>query len=191
MNRLNPLDINALTPEQQAVLDAMQSGPRGARHGRLGLVGPFGVWVRSPTVGNAVQTFGAAVRFESSLPENVKEVAICTVGAHFHAKFEFGAHGPMAIAAGVSEEAVDAIRRNRLPSLEDETEALAYDIATALLKDHRMRDELYSRAKEVFGEEALIELVTIIGYYCLVSLTLNAFEIALPSTMEDPFPEVS
>ncbi|MCZ6656014.1 MAG: carboxymuconolactone decarboxylase family protein [Gammaproteobacteria bacterium] len=191
MNRLEPLDINALTPEQQAVLDAMQSGPRGARHGRLGLIGPFGVWVRSPIVGNAAQAFGAVVRFESQLPENVKEVSICTVGAHFHAKFEFAAHGPMAIAAGVSETAVEAIRRGEPPTLEDDGENLAYEIATALLTDHRMSDSLYSRARETFSENELIELVTIIGYYCLVSLTLNAFEIALPDTMKDPFPDES
>lgn len=191
MNRLEPLDINALTPEQQAVLDAMQSGPRGARHGRLGLIGPFGVWVRSPIVGNAAQAFGAVVRFESQLPENVKEAAICTVGAHFHAKFEFAAHGPMAIAAGVSETAVEAIRRGEPPTLEDDGENLAYEIATALLTDHRMSDSLYSRARETFSENELIELVTIIGYYCLVSLTLNAFEIALPDTMKDPFPDES
>lgn len=191
MNRLEPLDINALTPAQQAVLDAMQSGPRGARHGRLGLIGPFGVWVRSPIVGNAAQAFGAVVRFESQLPENVKEVAICTVGAHFHAKFEFAAHGPMAIAAGVSENAVEAIRRGEPPTLEDDVENLSYEIATALLTDHRMSDGLYSRARETFSENELIELVTIIGYYCLVSLTLNAFDIPLANTMTDPFPDKS
>ncbi len=191
MNRLEPLDINALTPEQQAVLDAMQSGPRGARHGRLGLIGPFGVWVRSPTVGNAAQAFGAVVRFESQLPENVKEVAICTVGAHFNAKFEFAAHGPMAIAAGVSENAVEAIRRGEPPTLEDNVEDLAYEIATALLTDHRMSDSLYSRARQAFSEGELIELVTIIGYYCLVSLTLNAFDVPLPDNMNDPFPDES
>ncbi len=189
MNRLEPLDIDALTPEQQAVLDAMQSGPRGGRHGRLGLIGPFGVWVRSPIVGNAAQAFGAVVRFESQLPENVKEVAICTVGAHFHAKFEFAAHGPMAVAAGVSEGAVEAIRRGESPTLEDGVENLSYEIATALLTDHRMSDSLYSRARETFSENELIELVTIIGYYCLVSLTLNAFDIPLANTMTDPFPD--
>ena len=191
MTRLEPLDIDALTPEQQAVLDAMQSGPRGKRHGRLGLVGPFGVWVRSPTVGNAVQAFGAVVRFESQLPENVKEVAICTVGAHFHAKFEFAAHGPMAIAAGVSESAVNAIRHGTPPTLENNTEELAYEVASALLSDHQLSDSLYSRARAAFSEGELIELVTIIGYYCLVSLTLNAFDVPLPNTMPDPFPDKS
>ena len=190
MSRLDPLDMASLSPQQRGVLEAMQSGPRGALHGRLGLVGPFGVWVRSPTVGNAAQAFGAVVRFETCLPERVKEVAICTVGAHYHAKFEFAAHGPLAIAAGVSESSVEAIRCGEAPDFEDPAQALAYEIASALLTKHRLDEDLYNRGKKHFIESVLIELVTIIGYYCQVSLTLNAFEVPLREGMEDPFPEL-
>ena len=190
MSRLDPLDMSSLSPQQRGVLEAIQSGPRGALHGRLGLVGPFGVWVRSPTVGNAAQAFGAVVRFETRLPERVKEVAICTVGAHYHAKFEFAAHGPLAIGAGVSESNVELIRRGKAPSFEEPAEALAYEIASALLTTHRLDEDLYNRAKKHFSESVLIELVTIIGYYCQVSLTLNAFEVPLREGMEDPFPEL-
>ncbi|MFU8816690.1 MAG: carboxymuconolactone decarboxylase family protein [Pseudomonadales bacterium] len=189
MSRLDPLDVDALNPQQQAVLDAMQSGPRAARHGKLGLTGPFGVWVRSPTLGNAAQAFGAVVRFQSQLPENVKEVAICTVGAHYRAKFEFAAHGRLAMEAGVAEPVVDAIREGRAPAFADAEEALAWELASALLRDHRLSDLLYARARECWSESDLIELVTIVGYYCQVSLTLNAFEVPLPEGMADPFPQ--
>ena len=190
MNRLKHLEIEDLNPEQQALLRAVQNGPRAAMHGRLGLVGPFGVWVRAPRVGNAAQAFGAAVRFETTLAEAVKEIAICTVGAHFKAKFEFAAHGPLAIAAGVDPAAVDAIRRGAIPELAAPAEALAYEIASTLLTRHRLSDQQYQRARAVFSETELVELVTVIGYYCQISLTLNAFEVPLSEHMADPFPEV-
>jgi 4-carboxymuconolactone decarboxylase len=189
MSRLEPLDIDSLDPEQRALLDAVQSGPRAARHGQLGLTGPFGVWLRSPTVGNAAQAFGAAVRFQTRLPEPVKEVAVCTVGAHYRAKFEFAAHARLALEAGVSEAAVESIRIGEPPALPDPQQAMAYEVATALLREHRLGDDLYRRARERFSESELVELVTLIGYYCQISLTLNAFEVSVPDTMSDPFPD--
>jgi 4-carboxymuconolactone decarboxylase len=188
MSRLEPLDLNALTPAQQAVLQAIENGPRGPRHGRLGLVGPFGIWVRSPAVGNAAQAFGATVRFQTQLPENVKEIAICTVGAHYQAKFEFAVHGALAIEAGVNANAVEAIRTGSQPTLTDPQESLAHEVANALLRQHRLGDDLYARARQQFSESELIELVTVIGYYCQVSLTLNAFEVPPPEGTADPFP---
>ena len=80
MSRLSDLDPENLTPAQKSVIDAIQAGPRGRR---VGLIGPYGVWVRAPEVGLAAQALGAAVRFATELAENLKEVAICTVGA-FH-----------------------------------------------------------------------------------------------------------
>jgi len=189
VSRLSPLNPDDLDAEQRAVLDAIQRGPRGNRHGRIGLVGPFGVWVRAPKIGHAVQAFGGTVRFETALPERVKEVAICTVGAHHRAKFEFAAHRSLAIAAGVSEQTVEAIRCGATPSFDDDGERLAHAVTRALLETHHIDDSLYAHAMEVFGEVGLIELVTIVGYYCLVSFTLNVFEIPLDANITDPFPD--
>ncbi len=186
MSRLPPLDVDDLKPEQREVLDAIRRGPRGAR---IGLVGPFDVWVRAPRIGQAVQSLGAAARFATTLSENVKEVAICTVGAHYRARFEFAAHSRMAVAAGVTPAVVEAIRAGAEPSFERDDEALAYRLARALVTTHRIDDDSYRQAERTFGEQALIELVTIIGYYCLVSLTLNAFEVPLTDAMTDPFPD--
>ena len=88
MSRLSPLTEADLNSEQRAVVDAIAAGPRGYR----GMEGPFGVYVRVPGVGHEVQALGAAVRYGTGLAENVKEVAICTVGAFFHSRFEFAAH---------------------------------------------------------------------------------------------------
>jgi 4-carboxymuconolactone decarboxylase len=184
MSRLSKLDEDHLTPDVRAYVDALQSGPRG----KVGLIGPFGVWAHAPHLGMAAQAFGATLRFKTSLPERVKEIAICTVGAHYKAKFEFAAHGPMAIAAGVPADTVDAIRLGKDPELSDPADRASYRIARELLNEHRLSDATFADGKARFGEAALVELVTIIGYYCLISLTLNAFDVELTSRMIDPFP---
>jgi 4-carboxymuconolactone decarboxylase len=145
--------------------------------------------MRAPQLGFAAQAFGAAVRFETALPENVKEVAICTVGAHFRSRFEFAAHAPLALAAGVPADALEAIRRGEQPALAQPAETLAHEIARTLLTRHRLSDAQFERARTVFSERELVELVTVIGYYCQISLTLNAFEAPLLDGMADPFPD--
>ena len=182
--RLPEIKESDLDPDQREVLQAIQSGPRKG----VGLVGPFDVWVRAPKIGLAAQALGAAARFGSPLPENVKEVAICTVGAFYRARFEFAAHAALARRAGVAAGAVEQLRTGTEPNL-DGAEAIAYAVATALVRRHRIDDALYAEAHAEFGEAGLIELVGIIGYYCLVSLTLNAFEVPLTGDMEDPFPD--
>ena len=191
--RLSPLSRDELDPEQQAVLHAIESGPRGVdangeRREGIGMIGPFGVWVRTPGVGLPIQALGAAVRFNTSLPENVKEVAICTVGAFHRSKFEFSAHRALAIRAGVSEAALDQLIANTHPDFNG-NEQLAYTITNQLLTEHKIIPDTYAHGLEAFGEDGMIELVATVGYYCLISLTLNAFEIPLADNMRDPFPE--
>lgn len=192
-SRLAPLAAEDLDADQRAVYDAIQNSPRGAslRSGSagIGLIGPFGLWVRAPQIGQAAQALGAAVRFGATLAADAREVAICTVGAHYRAKFEFAAHGPMALAAGVPGAVVDAIRRGAEPDFTDPAQALAYRVARSLLTDHRLDDDRYRLAVATFGETGTIELVTTVGYYCLISLSLNAFEIPLAAGMSDPFTE--
>jgi 4-carboxymuconolactone decarboxylase len=110
------------------------------------------------------------------------------VGAFYRAKFEFAAHSAFAVRAGVSAAAVESLRVGELPQLEG-AEALAFAVARALVRRHRMDDATYAAALGEFGESGLIELVGIIGYYCMVSLTLNAFEVDLQEDMQDPFPD--
>ena len=187
MSRLSPLSEADLSPEQRAVFDAIQGGPRG----NMGLAGPFGVYVRAPGVGNAAQALGAAVRFGTSLPENVKEVAICTVGAFFHARFEFAAHAALARQAGVAEDIIEALRTGKTPVFSDAAESVAHRIAADMLREHRIGDALYQEGIAVLRETGMVELATTIGYYCLVSMTLNLFQVPLREDMTDPFPQVS
>ena len=186
MSRLSKLTVEGMTPEQREVHDAIAGGPRGA----MGLVGPFGVYVRAPGVGNPAQALGAAVRFNTALPENLKEIGICVVGAHYRAKFEFAAHAELAKKAGVDAKIVEAIRTGETPSFTRDDERIVHQLSTELIHTGRISDPTYSAGRDAIGETQLIELVAALGYYSLVSLVLNAFEIPLREGMKDPFPEV-
>ena len=188
--RLSPIERDDLNDQQRTVLEAIESGPRGNGQPGIGMIGPFGAWVRAPAVGLAIQGLGEAIRFNTSLPPNVQEVAICTVGVHHRSRFEFSAHRALAIKAGVAERALDQLTAGEHPDFSGD-EQLSYSIASQMLTHHRLLDDTYAHGLEVFGETAMIELVATVGYYCLISLTLNAFEIPLEPGMRDPFPNAS
>ncbi|MEM7020258.1 MAG: carboxymuconolactone decarboxylase family protein [Pseudomonadota bacterium] len=188
MTRLKPLTEDELNEEQKVFLEKLNQGPRGASQGKIGLIGPYGVWARAPQVGEPAQLLGAALRFGSKLPENIKEAAICTVGAFYRAKFEFAAHRRLGLKAGLSEAALDRLQAGEPPKFEGD-EAIAHILADELLRQHHPSAETYGRAVTAFGEQGLVELVTLIGYYTLISFTLNAFDVDLVDGMTDPFPE--
>ena len=185
--RLSKLEVGDLSSEQRELLDEIWSGPR-AKNGNLGLVGPFDAQVRVPNLGRAVQAVGKALRQYTTIPEGAKEVAICTVGAFYRAKFEFAAHRPAAEEAGVDSDALERLRRGEDPQLQG-AEQVAYEVASALVTTHRIPRSTYENAVATFGENGVIELVTVVGFYAQVSLSLNAFEVPLMDGMTDPFPE--
>lgn len=185
--RLSPIEQDELSDAQKQVLEAIEDGPRGQGRPGIGMTGPFAALVRAPSVGNAVQSLGEAIRFKTSLPDNIREVAICTVGAHFRSKYEFSAHRALAIQAGVAEAPLDQLVNGEHPDFSGD-EQIAYTIASQILNQHTILDDTYKHGVETFGETAMIELVTTVGYYCLISLTLNSFQIPLADGMKDPFP---
>ncbi len=188
--RLGPLLPRDLDPEQTRVLEAMLAGPRGTS-GFLTrerpVAGPFAPWLRSPGFADRAQELGAFVRYRSSLDPRLKELAIIVVGAAWKAGYEFAAHGPMATRAGVSREVVEALARGEAPSFDRDDERLVYEFATELVENRRVGEERYASAIELLGESGTVELVGTLGYYTLVCMTLNAFEVPLGEGMEPPF----
>ena len=188
--RLAALDPRDLDAEQIRVMDAMSAGPRG-KSGFLSrerpVAGPFAPWLLSPGFAHLAQELGAFVRYRTSLDPRLKELAIIVVGAAWRAEYEFAAHGPMAIRAGVSREVVDAISRGETPSLERDDERIVYAFARELIENRRVAEERYAAAVDLLGEPGTVELVGILGYYTLVCMTLNAFEVPLGEGMEPPF----
>ena len=106
----------------------------------------------------------------------------------YKAKFEFSYHSKLAINAGLSEKIIQNLREGAEPEFNDPRLDLAYRITNQLLQSHSVDDKAYTEGINEFGEQGMIELVSLVGYYCLVSLTLNIFEVPLDNGMEDPFP---
>jgi 4-carboxymuconolactone decarboxylase len=180
MPRLAPLDLQKLTPEQKKVADAIIAGPRG------GLRGPFEPWLRSPVLADRAQKLGEYCRFHNSLPNDLSELAICLIGRHFKAQFEFYAHAALARKAGLSAEIIEAIRTRRTPPFAREEERIVYDFVTEYLATNRVARPNYERALKTFGEQGVVDLVGVCGYYMLVSMTLNVFEMPLPPGEPEP-----
>lgn len=186
--RIETLTPDAMTDEQTKVYEAIRSGPRGRVHGaRIGLTGPFNAWIRAPAFADLAQRLGAHLRFETGLPPRLSELAIILVGRQMRASFEFAAHAPLAIQGGLSAEAVEAIRTGAEPQFDREDEAAVYAFSRELLESHRVSDGCYERLERAVGERGLVEIIGLLGYYGMVSMTLNVFQVPLREGMEDPF----
>jgi 4-carboxymuconolactone decarboxylase len=143
------------------------------------LMGPFNAWVVAPSFGERLAQLGVALRFETSIERRLLEVAIITVGARWRAEFEWWAHSRMALQHGVSQEVVDAIAQGSPAPFRDD-ERIVHAVATQLVDDGHIDPVTYDAARALLGDRGVVELVTLCGYYTLVSFTLNAFEVALP-----------
>lgn len=181
MPRVPDLEEEAFDEDQRRVYQAIASGPRGA------VPGPLRVWLRSPDLADRAQALGAFCRFGTSLPARLAELAILVTAASWRAPFEWHAHAPLAIEAGLDPAVVEAIRTGATPPLEREDDAAVYAFARELTGTRRVSDATYERAAAAMGLKGLVELVGILGYYTLISMTIKAFDVPLPADAPEPF----
>jgi 4-carboxymuconolactone decarboxylase len=165
-----------MTPEQQAIADDILSGPRG---GRGGLQGPFEAFLRSPGVAEPAQRLGEHVRFRSSLPAVLNEMAILLTARRWAARFEWYAHRRLAEAAGLDPAVADAIEAGDRPALEPDGAAV-YDYALQLLDGGHVTDRAWEDVVERWGKQGAMDLIALVGYYTLVSFTLNVDRYPVP-----------
>jgi 4-carboxymuconolactone decarboxylase len=180
--RLPELDETTLDPEQRRVHDAILSGPRGI------VEGPLRVWLLSPDLADKAQALGAFCRYGTRLPPRLSELAILVTGAHWRAGFEWAVHAPIALKAGVSPAAAEAIRTGAAPSFAEAADGAVYRFARELTETRFVSDATYAQAVAALGVEGVVELVGILGYYTLISMTINAFNVPLPPGAAEPFP---
>lgn len=178
MSRIAPPDPETLTPRQKEVYDAIASGPRGR------VRGPLAVWLHRPDLADAAQRLGRYCRYDTSLPPRLSELAILATARVWNSEFEWAAHKPIALEAGISPRIVEAIRTGGVPAFEKDDEAVVYDFAVTLHSERKVSDALYARAVEVLGEETVVDLTGLLGYYTLISMTINVFEVPLPEGVE-------
>jgi 4-carboxymuconolactone decarboxylase len=164
-----------MSAEQRRVHDTIAAGPRGA------VRGPLAVWLHRPELAQRAQELGRHCRFDLGLPARLRELAILVTARIWGAEFEWWSHAPLAREAGLSAEVIEAIRSGAEPLFERDDEALIHEFARTLHRERRIGEALYRRAVERLGEPALVDLTGLLGYYTLISMTINVFEVDLPA----------
>ena len=179
-SRFPPLSREAMTPAQRAVAEAIVAGPRG------GLRGPFQAWLRAPELAQRLQKLGEHLRFEGSVPRRLNELAILITARAWDAQFEWFAHHRLALEAGLDPAIAADIAEGRRPAALAPDEAAVYDFCTELRATRAVSDATLARALEHVGEQGVVELIAVSGYYYLVSMTLNVAEVPLPEGVAPP-----
>jgi 4-carboxymuconolactone decarboxylase len=186
--RLEPLKPSSLDADQRALYEAVLASPRGQGPARRiilrddeTLTGPFDAFLRTPKLGLHLERAGMAFREDTVLPEAAREVATLVVGRAWGADFEWWVHCLIARRFGVTEEQIDAIGHGRTPDFDDAAVSAAHDVAVGLVHQRAVDDATLERARDALGERGLVEVVTLVGFYQLVSGVLTTFEPPPPS----------
>ncbi len=188
-SRLPDLRRTDLDAAGQDVWDKIV-GTRGSElvTGAGGLAGPFNAFVHAPDVGRRLSSLGAALRFGTSIERRLTEVAIITVGGHWKAEFEWWAHARMARQQGVPDAVVEAIGNGEDPPFTADDERTVYTVAIELARTGHLTQPSYDAARDLLGDAGLVELVSLCGYYTLISYLLNAFTVPVPAGAEPRWP---
>ena len=184
MSRLPALTYDDTTDAQRAVWDRVaetRSGLTNMTDESGSLYGPFHALALRPHLGAHMLELGHAVRFESSLPDHLLEIAICTVGARWTSEFEFWAHRRLARAAGVDEATLDAIASGDGPPFSSEVEQAVHRFALELLDTGHLSPEAWESVVDHLGHDSAVDLTVTIGYYCQICFILNATQVGLPA----------
>lgn len=184
--RLAALSSDSMTPEQVGLYREILSGPRGQgpravllATGAGGLAGPFNAMLYAPDVGHALQELGAAIRFRTSLTPRIREMAILVVAQAWDSAYERFSHEPIGRDAGLTEPEIEALSAGADPAFADERERVAYSVVRSLVTlAADLDDQQYDTAVRVLGEQALVELSTLVGYYATLALQLRIFRVA-------------
>jgi 4-carboxymuconolactone decarboxylase len=165
-----------MTPAQREVAEAIVSGPRGLS---TGLRGPFEALLQSPDLADRVQRVGEYIRFETSLPRALNELAIIMTARRWTAQFEWWAHRQFALDAGLDPAVADAIATGERPELDGDGQAV-YEFVSQLLETGAVTDDAWDAVVGRWGKPGAIDLVGAVGYYCLVSFVLNVDRYPVP-----------
>jgi 4-carboxymuconolactone decarboxylase len=182
--RLPAIDLANLTPEQRTLVEAIKSGPRG----RFSNDGPFAVYLQAPRFGQLAQQLGAHLRFGTSVPPRLSELAILFTAQHWKAQYEWAAHAVIAAKQGVKDATIRDLQAGRAPKSAPRDEMAIYAFAKELYAKRRVSDATYARVHKLVGDAGMVELVGILGYYVTVSMTLNVFGMPAPGDKQ-PFRE--
>jgi len=158
---------DTMNAAQREAADALIAGPR------KGVYGPFLPLLRSPQMLDRVARLGEYLRFDSVLEARVRELTTCVAARHVTNQFEWQMHAPLAVKAGVAQAAIDALGAGARPKGLAPDEEAALDFATELLQTHGVSEPTYASAAAAFGEQGVVDLATLVGYFVMVSWLMN------------------
>lgn len=183
MNRLPPVAPEHLSDAQRVVYDRIANGPR------KGVRGPLALWLHRPELAECAQALGKYCRYGTCLAPRLSELAILMMGRHWLAEYEWAAHKPFALEAGLAPDVIEALREGKPPAFTHADEALVYRFIRELLDDRRLSDATYHAFVAELGNDAVVDLVGIAGYYTLISMTINVFEVPSPEGVAPELPD--
>jgi 4-carboxymuconolactone decarboxylase len=173
-DRFAPLTWQTMTPEQRTMAEHVLAGPR------RGLDGPINVLLRSPEMGDLAQQFGASMRFLTSIPVKLRELAIIVTARHWTSQFEWQAHSRAAAQAGLDAAVITAIREGKRPTSLAPDETVVYNFVSELLTTKQVSDPTFAAARTLLGERGVVDVIGLLGWYQMVSMLLNVDRYPLP-----------
>ena len=185
MARLHLPSVDEMTPIQRSVHDEVVSGVRGQ------LIGPLRAVIHSPDLARRWSRLGEFLRFSTCLPKKLNELAIIVTGRRWNSQLEFLIHAEAALAAGLDPACIEAIRLGKAPTFIDEAEAEVYEFARLLQQTGTVEGPVHAAVTKRWGAKGVVELTGVIGYYTMVSMTLNAHEIPIPTDAKPPLAAVN
>ena len=177
-DRFKPLTYREMTSEQKTMFESLISGER------RGAGGPFNVLLRSPEMGDIAQQFGASMRFNSSIPPKLNEMAIIITARFWTSQYEWYAHHRAALTAGLSPAIADAIAAGKRPTGMQKDEETVYTFCTEILNTKHVSDATFKMTKDAFGEKGVVDLIGVMSWYQMVSMLLNTDRYPLPDGVQ-------
>lgn len=174
--------MEQLNPEQQAVAAEV------LKQSSAGLGGPYGMLIKSPELLKRYLLMTEYLRQKTSLPRRLNEMAILLEARLWDAQYEWWAHEPLARKAGLSDGIISDIREGKRPGAMQPDEAIVYDLVTELLNKRQLSDDTFGKAKQILGEQQVVDLVAVTGFYVMVSAVVIAGRVAIPNGAPAPMP---
>jgi 4-carboxymuconolactone decarboxylase len=181
--RLGPIPPEQMSDAQRAAAQAIIDGPRGA------LYGPFVPLLRSPELMEYAQRMGEYLRYRSAIGVRLSELVILVAAREWNQQVEWAIHAPIAAQAGIPPQLIDAIARRRRPDDMLVDEAVVHDFCIELQREKRVSDRVYNEALALFGEQGVVDLMGLNGYYTLLAMVMNAAQTAVPASVAAPMPD--
>jgi 4-carboxymuconolactone decarboxylase len=185
MPRIPLVSPDALTDEQRRVYERIVAGPR------KGIVGPLRAALHIPELADRWAQFGELMRFRTAIPPRLSEIAILVTARRWNSQVEWHFHSQSGRKAGISEAAIEAIRQARPPVFDTPVETAVYEFARQLQELGDVSEDTYAHVWRELGVAGVVELTAVIGYYTMVSMTLNAHHIPVPDGAEAPLQPVA